>query len=745
MFIVQLLTLVNILDYCFVTADNSSCYAYEGRLTCNYIPVDIPNGILGIQIQNLLAEGDKFEIHDALFHGKNWKKILYLYINDHSGIELELKNNSMASLTKLKVLRINSDSKLSIEPDALLGLENINILDFTGCARLELGMIIKAINSSEKVPKLEQIRLSQVQYFWSGLNIDRNFSRCLSVKPLNTLDLSRTHIANFDCAMIKDMKYLKVLNLSKAIIDNYKNCHLLKTGDLNQLDIDISYVSTPMASNPFPTNTIANLNISIHTASGNLDLFFSPRIMNASGLFEGSDVRLYNIKLQTEINVKSSTTDFIFKQNKLKWFDVEFKCDNFDFTSIVVFDLAENGMAYFHPSWLTCLISLEHLNLKGNYLNLMQTEHVEQFGLLLNSSKRLTYINLAFNQLTDVPEDFFMGSKNLETILLAGNRLTQVHFNLHHLLCLRYIDLSNNYIRILDATSMKQLDTLIKDITPNAQIADTRKMTSDYSSGYRKVKIKGNPFECDSCNSRYSIHWLVSTSLTESTPSELTCKDESGTQINLNDAVNVIKDICERKKKIIVLTTTLVVGIALCVSVVLLIRTRRKRVLRQRRRNDVIEILRHDEDRFAVFLSFSNEDDEFVKTRVMEPLNEGLQRLLCTERNLICLGDSEFRLGQYVHNESLRCIELCTVFLCVVSENYCNSRYCVEEFNQASQMTTPVILMMKEEVDIDLMTPKMQLLFRNQVRMLWENNNGEYRLKTTWKNVCESIIDIATN
>ncbi|KAL4225178.1 tRNA-dihydrouridine(20) synthase [NAD(P)+]-like protein [Mactra antiquata] len=458
----------------------------------------------------------------------------------------------------LEVLGIHVDSTIKIDPDAFSGLDNVNTLDFTGCSRLELDIIKKAVNGSEKVPKLEKLILSGLQVVWSGLEIDREFSRCLTGKPLKSLDLSKTRITFFYSEIMQDLNYLRVLNLSKVCVNHFTIP--VPTYHIHHMDLDISYSFSNKIYNPFATNTFANLNVLIDEESKLrfLPLIFAPQTVNVSNLNDGPDIRLYNMKIQIELIAKTFTKEVISRQNKLKFFDVQIDCDNFDTTSVELIDFSGNGMEYFHPSWLTCLLSLGHLNLNDNNLNTMQTEHVEQFGLLLNSSKRLTYFNLAFNQLTDVPEDFFMGSKNLETILLAGNRLTQVRFNLHHLLFLRYIDLSNNYIRILDATSMKQLDTLIKDITPNAQIADTRKMMSDYSSGYRKVKIKGNPFECDSCNLRYSIHWLVSTSLTESTPSELTCKDESGTQINLNDAVNVIKDICERKKKIIVLTTTLV-------------------------------------------------------------------------------------------------------------------------------------------------------------------------------------------
>ncbi|KAL4218597.1 Toll-like receptor 7 [Mactra antiquata] len=733
------------------SAVNSTCSLSTETLTCNYVPEEIPDGVLSVTIKDFMLDKDLFVTHDELFQSESWKNVKYLTFKDDQDISSTrfiLKDATLINLHQLKMLRIHMNSILIFEPNAFLGLENVNTLDFTGCTGLHLYRLRKALNGLDKVPNLEHLSLQGV-YSYDGLNFDRTFISCLHGKPLKTLDFSKTHIASFEVAFlwtISDLEFINVSRVTFEVSDSYQFANVTPA-DVHRMGVDISYSTAGSLANPFSSNTFANLKIPFVEDSIPWSLYFALRMLNISGFNVGQPCRLYNIEIWSVHKFKILINQLIAKRNKLQRLDINLDCDNFDISSIIHFDLSENTLEYLHPSLPNCMTGLEHLDLSVNNLNDMLKENEQLFGQLLNNTERLKYISLASNQLVDLPDDFFEGNKNLVAINLAGNRLTQVHFKLHHLKHLSFIDLSSNNIRILDSMTMKQLDAMRIDLEPNVDNTDNMKMTSrdGYISSIRKVRLKGNPFSCDACETLSSIRWLVSTTITESSPDELTCKGEDDTNISLRDAVVVVEGICERKMKIIVITITSVVGSAICVGAVLMIYIRRRRALKQRRRHDIIELLRQDETRFAVFLSFCNEDDEFVQENVIGPLNDGLQRIVGTERNLNCIGDVEYRTGRYVHDEFLRCIELCTVFLCVVSDNYCNSSYCVQEFDLATQKTKPVILMMKGDVDIGLMTPTMQLLFRNQVRVLWEENNGEYRLKTSWENVCESILDIGSD
>lgn len=95
-----------------------------------------------------------------------------------------------------------------------------------------------------------------------------------------------------------------------------------------------------------------------------------------------------------------------------------------------------------------------------------------------------------------------------------------------------------------------------------------------------------------------------------------------------------------------------------------------------------------------------------------------------------------------MHNETYRCFDNACVLTVVASNNFCNSPFCRSELDQAYVKGMPIVLMFIEHVDEDLMTPTMKQLYQNNVRILWDVEDGEYVLKTTCENVCTSMLDL---
>ncbi|KAH3791962.1 hypothetical protein DPMN_145451 [Dreissena polymorpha] len=148
---------------------------------------------------------------------------------------------------------------------------------------------------------------------------------------------------------------------------------------------------------------------------------------------------------------------------------------------------------------------------------------------------------------------------------------------------------------------------------------------------------------------------------------------------------------------------------------------------------------------FAVFFAFSNKDDAFVSENVVEPLRDHLKKTVGTDRNLLCVGDENFRFGRSIHDEVISCLRRSRLVVVLLSNDFLNSGYCKLEFDLALQLGKPVILMIKEQVNEDLMTPSLSMLYRTNTRILWTRHGGNYFLKSTWDNVIKSIIDIISD
>lgn len=169
---------------------------------------------------------------------------------------------------------------------------------------------------------------------------------------------------------------------------------------------------------------------------------------------------------------------------------------------------------------------------------------------------------------------------------------------------------------------------------------------------------------------------------------------------------------------------------------------RRRR--RRRKREDRIRLIHegHDEHEFLVFLSYGSDDFEIVNQHVVAPLSENLKELIDTERELICVGDRHFRAGHYIHNETIECLNRSAVVLFVLSDNFTESRHCMNEFEEAYRMGKPIILLTLGHLDINKMSTSMRELYNSRTRIVFAKEANAYVLQTTWQNVCESILSV---
>ena len=81
----------------------------------------------------------------------------------------------------------------------------------------------------------------------------------------------------------------------------------------------------------------------------------------------------------------------------------------------------------------------------------------------------------------------------------------------------------------------------------------------------------------------------------------------------------------------------------------------------------------------------------------------------------------------------------------VVTDAFCRSNYCQIELQQAYDLHKPIILVMEQTCDQELMSPLLNELFNRNTRVTWLGNDGlrEFAMKTTWANICESILQLS--
>lgn len=112
------------------------------------------------------------------------------------------------------------------------------------------------------------------------------------------------------------------------------------------------------------------------------------------------------------------------------------------------------------------------------------------------------------------------------------------------------------------------------------------------------------------------------------------------------------------------------------------------------------------------------------------------------ERELVCNADDHFQPAHSIMSEIFRCLKESEVFVAVVSENYCSSRFCHYEIEHAHLLKKPIILIFKEHVAEGSMNLVTREVFETFTRVRFVFEEGQYRIKPDWPNICESIIHL---
>lgn len=721
---------------CLVTKTSSQkCEKVDVvSIKCDHIPTIIDAGITKVYIQNVTSERNVTVIRRSNFSAVNWEKVEYLEFSDHENkarfaVNFIFQNECFANLVSLRELRIHL-KYLHIYPEIFVGLDSVETVDLGNCPRLKYSQLVQAFNGTKRLPRLNKLILSN----WSRVS-GRNAlnDSFVDVLPRNItyIDASSSQISILNVtSFAKKLNHLAVLNISYSVVTEISTKYMTQT-DLKHLQIvDLSYATLPSRSVPIlPGRTeIKNIQGKASQLHPRTRLIFSPLTLNGSGIISAfSSIYIENSTFTIDKDLQTLTQNIILQNNQLKRLDINVICDKHKLSSFRLVDFSANGMEYLHPSILYCMPNLVTVDLSKNNLYILAEENPSLFEMFFSELPNLKFISLADNLLREIPIDFFSKSKMVETIDLSRNHLQQITFKLSDLVKLQTLDLSQNNIQSLDSLSLSRLDS----------ISCTNTST--------KVIFTANPILCSKCTSKKFLKWLVSTNLLNISSQNLQCMNKEHHLELINEStIKEVEKLCYIKT--VTLAGSISAGVVFILIGVLIgvIYARKRSAQRIQNRVNVINNLRvgAGQHEFVAYLAYSSDDHDFVMKYVLQQLNENLQLMTGMDRELICTGDKHLRFGFDIHSETIRLLDRSAVVIVVVSESFCTSEYCHQELDQAYIKRKPIVLMFKERVEESVMMPMMKELYRNKVRMLWNFENGEYVLKSTWENVSASVLDL---
>ena len=526
---------------------------------------------------------------------------------------LFLYDDVFTCLDKVESFRILSpDQEVVLRANSFSGLNSVSRLDLSDCSRIKFKHIEKALQATTILPKMTHRILRRVGRSFGSLYLSQNFMNILGSRNIVELNLSSTALSSvgseIDPTPVCDS--LVTLNISAAVlsydlkVNLFKPCSSLTT-------LDISNVRFP-TSKPLPNKlTFKNLNLSYGIEHFKYtEPLQTLSIIYANGLIPSGHV-ISLINCTVTISFKNVVTEFHGSGYTLPTFDLEI---NVSPNHLKHVDLSANEIESIGPAVFRNLIFLIKIDLANNRLSETMPFN-ETFSVLFRNNPGLEELNLANNKLTFLPWMTFNENTNIKTLYLSGNMFQKLTFDIAHLINLTYMDLRDNNIEYLDQQTRDSLDLI-----------NHRHFFSDHHLNKTlEVDLRGNPLSCR-CSALKFVKWFVRSPIFSATAHMYHCQTQDGKIVMGGSALTEAQEDCERavrrRNRLLMSTIIPVLGVAtIVVDVIIAVRRRRKR-LASKQYEEKLKLLRDSdtEFNFPVFLSYSSEDDEFVRQNVLKPL-----------------------------------------------------------------------------------------------------------------------------
>ena len=610
-FIISLRLVTVIADTVYKQDDGfpDRCRRLGTKINCtDLIPTVIPRNIKEVIIFN----PTKGTLVPRAFCGVTWPDVKKLTVDSNTDDlkqeDLHLVDNLFKCLGRLETLKIQSDDQpVHFYRDSFAGLENVSVLDFTGCSRIRSEKIYIALSEKSLLPNLFRLILVDVANAWGTFKWTQNFTNVLGYRNITEINLSSTtctfHVDDF--TPLCDS--LTKVNISKDIItDSHVNddvpCNSLRT-------IDVSGTHFPKSRHLPKHIQIANVTIDL-SRQYLRRLYDSVSTIYANSLIPPDHI-ISVINCTVVLPNQRVLTEVHLTKYNVPHFDLKVKANN-----LTYLDLSSNSMETIGRHVLTNVNRITKLDLANNTLSKCNSFN-ETFSVLFKSNTNLEALNFANNGLTHLPKGCFTGNKRLKYLDLSNNAFAKITFDILHLSHLTILDLRNNKIEYLDNTTMNTLDHLYE----MEQFANHTKDENETLV----VNLLGNPLKCN-CIALGFIEWFVRTPLFAMTRNLYHCEID-GRQVAMTEAaIAEAKEDCEkpiRRRRIIILCSTIPTAsvVTVIVLIILVLRRHRKRVAYQQFEDTVKLISDGDSGfQFPVFLSYSSEDQEFVLNHILEPL-----------------------------------------------------------------------------------------------------------------------------
>ncbi|GAB6024278.1 hypothetical protein CHUAL_008971 [Chamberlinius hualienensis] len=406
--------------------------------------------------------------------------------------------------------------------------------------------------------------------------------------------------------------------------------------------------------------------------------------------------------------------------------------------------------------------SIVHYYCSNRQLKLiLQSVHV--FYKILNSKSEII-VWLNGNNFSEIRNENFTDYNNVTQLYMSNSQITSIdHLTFANMTELQILDLSYNKLTIIENGTFDQLMQLEKLFLSHNQIAHlpdncfntinvlkflylhNNKLT-DYSIKnlsnrpiLREIVIHNNSWTCNCSFIIEFQNFLIYHTYSVQNVNEIYCVNENGSLANSPVIQYNTSHCTDQKETTINNTWPIVIGVIapLCVFAILygVIRGIRscvhanhakKIVSAYRLMKNAGTSIETDRKVFDVFISYSNEDSDFVATEIVPKLED------INDPYHVCVHERNFLGGGSIEDTIIEAIKKSTRIIVILTENYLQSDWCMYEFIIAHSVMIEdqcprVVLIIKDELPPDI-NPNLQIYLSTNTYIEWTDKRFWQRL-----------------
>ncbi|XP_071124657.1 toll-like receptor 4 [Mytilus edulis] len=389
-----------------------------------------------------------------------------------------------------------------------------------------------------------------------------------------------------------------------------------------------------------------------------------------------------------------------------------------NFTNLQYLDLSGNRATDISSYIFGALPSLRHLALDNNIFGNSKIFSTNNSIAIFENQTNLMFLNMSSNRLSILFKNFFWRSTRLKHIYLDHNLLVDWNVTIEHMSDLEIIDISWNQILYLSSNGMQLLE---KSFTTNVSI-----------------NMLNNPLQC-SCDSLNFFKWIQKHRKHFLHFKNYTCNYKGG-DLTISKTNILLKKDCASFIEVIVLSVIFIITFIAVVCTSLIYRFRWKLrywyyVMKGAYGYHRLET--EDHYQFDAFVSYADSDRHFTKDEMVDYLEK--------QRDFrLCIHHRDFIAGCGIAENITNAIHNSRKIVCVLSEDFMKSEWCMYEFNIALTESTVsrqgqnmIIMLRLGRIDMKNIPTEILYILKEDTYIEYPENENDRGI--FWEDMAESL------